>query len=508
MASRSVSLARVERVRTSLAPVVALLSSCLAVASAVSVPEVQRSVLLLYVVNERWVGWAGLAAVVAVGAGGLAAAGAARLGAAPGLAFGAAAAVFGLALGDEIGTDVEVGLTLVTLGLAFGALVVGGGLVVLGLPGRLRRWTAAAWALPLLLGWLPATWVTLHNPDEAGLALHPPVVLLAAVTGLVVLWSSVSVLMLEHVDGVGAAGPGFEAGRKRTAGTDADWSAPWFVLLAVGAVPGLMLMVLGFDPDVPGPWARASSLLTAAVVAVGLAAVARWLPHPVPQAAYLGIVTVLTLVPTALQLALITTDAGNARVTMLGVMTLVGLGLAGAAAGYLRPEGVLPLGLLIAAGGAAGAWVLPDTQWPMLAGAGFVVAGAAATLVAGARLMVANSAAWRFVTCAALVALIVGMSAQVPMSWALGGAAADAVGDARAAGRIVLGVLFVAAVLAAAVTGILLDRARRDGANHDGASHDGASDDPAALRSRAAASTAGPGGSRRDDVDERAPGLR
>jgi hypothetical protein len=486
------------------------------------VPEVQRSVLLLYVVNERWVGWAGLAAVVAVGAGGLAAAGAARLGAAPGLAFGAAAAVFGLALGDEIGTDVEVGLTLVTLGLAFGALVVGGGLVVLGLPGRLRRWTAVAWALPLLLGWLPATWVTLHNPDEAGLALHPPVVLLAAVTGLVVLWSSVSVLMLEHVDGVGGARSGHEAGRSdRAAGAEAeaDWSSPWFVLLAVGVVPGLMLMVLGFDPDVPGPWARASSLLTAAVVALGLASVARWLPHPVPQAAYLGIVTVLTLVPTALQLALVTTDAGEARVTLLGVLTLVGLGVAGAGAGYLRPEGALPLGLLVAAGGAAGAWVLPDTQWPMIAGAGFVVAGAAATLVAGARLMVANATAWRFVTCAALVALIVGMSAQVPMSWALGGAAADAVGDARAAGRIALGIVFVAAVLAAAVTGILLDRARPDRERHDPPRHDPprrsdaemsaeATWDDDADRSRAAASVGSPRGSGPDDVDERAPGLR
>ncbi|MGH3506371.1 MAG: hypothetical protein ACRDO2_04100, partial [Nocardioidaceae bacterium] len=175
MALLSGSSARVERFRLSLAPVVALLSSCLAVTAAVSVPDVHRSVLLLYVVDERWVGWAGLACLVALGSGVLVALVARRLGAAPGLAFGAAAAVFGLGLGDEVGNDIQVGLALVTLGLAFGALVVGGGLVVLGLPARLQRWAAAGWALPLVAGWPLAAWVTLHGSHEERLALHPPV---------------------------------------------------------------------------------------------------------------------------------------------------------------------------------------------------------------------------------------------------------------------------------------------------------------------------------------------
>ncbi|MGH3507579.1 MAG: hypothetical protein ACRDO2_10295, partial [Nocardioidaceae bacterium] len=128
--------------------------------------------------------------------------------------------------------------------------------------------------------------------------------------------------------------------------------------------------------------------------------------------------------------------------------------------GYRRPSPMLPLGLLVIAVGSAAAWVLPDAQWPMLAAGGFVAGGAGAALLAAVRMMAGHEAAWRFVTGTALVALLVGLAAQVPMAWVLGGSVADSVRDARAAGRIALGVLFVAAVMAATVTAILLDRAR------------------------------------------------
>jgi hypothetical protein len=121
---------------------------------------------------------------------------------------------------------------------------------------------------------------------------------------------------------------------------------------------------------------------------------------------------------------------------------------------------------LVTAAGAAGSWVLPDAQWQMVAGVAWVVAGAAATLVAGARLMAEHDEAWRLLVAAGVVALVVGLAASTAMAWALGGAAADDVDDARAAGRVALGLLFAVAVVAAAGAAILLGRAQPPAAGH------------------------------------------
>jgi hypothetical protein len=179
----------------------------------------------------------------------------------------------------------------------------------------------------------------------------------------------------------------------------------------------------------------------------------------VPQAAYVGSLVVLLLVPSVVQLMVMTTDGGQTRMGGPAVLVLVLGAVAGALLGGWRARVALPLGLLVTAGGAAGVWVLPDDQWPMVAGGVFVMLGAGATLLAAVRLVVGHEAAWRFLSLGSVVALAVGLAAQVPLSWALGGAVAEGVGDTRAAGRVALGLLFVAAVVAAAVTAILLDRA-------------------------------------------------
>jgi hypothetical protein len=439
-----------ERLRQVLAPVVAFLASCLAMTSVVSIPDVHRSVLLLCVVNERWVGWAGLALAGCVAVAGMAVAAAPRLGAAPAVSFGAAAAVFGLALGDGIADDLQVVLAMLALAVAFGALAAGGASVVLGLPRRLALLTAAGWAVPLVAGW-PVTVVLELRGEDVGdaLALHPPIWLLVVVTGLIVVWSSLAVLLQEYDDrppGGGDAGEG-------------EWSTAWFVLIGAGGGAGLVMMVLGFDPDASSAWARTTTLLASALVVVALAGAARWLPHPVPQAAYVGSLVVLLLVPSVVQLMVMTTDGGQTRMGGPAVLVLVLGAVAGALLGGWRARVALPLGLLVTAGGAAGVWVLPDDQWPMVAGGVFVMLGAGATLLAAVRLVVGHEAAWRFLSLGSVVALAVGLAAQVPLSWALGGAVAEGVGDTRAAGRVALGLLFVAAVVAAAVTAILLDRA-------------------------------------------------
>jgi hypothetical protein len=57
-----------------------------------------------------------------------------------------------------------------------------------------------------------------------------------------------------------------------------------------------------------------------------------------------------------------------------------------------------------------------------------------------------------------VVALTLGLLASAPLSWALGGSVADTVDDARATGRVALGLTFALSVVGAAVTTILLGR--------------------------------------------------
>jgi hypothetical protein len=95
----------------------------------------------------------------------------------------------------------------------------------------------------------------------------------------------------------------------------------------------------------------------------------------------------------------------------------------------------------------------------MVAAGVFVMLGAGATVLAAVRVMVGHDLGWRFLTLASVVVVAIGLAAQLPLSWALGGSVADEVVDARAAGRVALGVLFAACVVGSAVTAILLDRA-------------------------------------------------
>ena len=111
------------------------------------------------------------------------------------------------------------------------------------------------------------------------------------------------------------------------------------------------------------------------------------------------------------------------------------------------------------AGSAAGGWVLPANQWVMLAAAAPMCLGIAATTSAGLALALVDRLALRYLGVAGLAALLLGLLGAVPLAWALGVGFSHVEADARAGGRLLLGLTFALAVLAAAGCAVLLDRA-------------------------------------------------
>jgi len=63
----------------------------------------------------------------------------------------------------------------------------------------------------------------------------------------------------------------------------------------------------------------------------------------------------------------------------------------------------------------------------------------------------------------AVAVTLIGLTISIPLGWSLGGAVASNTDDARAAGRVFLGLTFAAAVLAAGYTATI--RPRRVGAD-------------------------------------------
>nr|MDQ3307137.1 hypothetical protein [Actinomycetota bacterium] len=221
-----------EVARLWLAPPVALLASCLALVCLTSVPDVVTDLEPLSAANERFVGWAGVGLIVALAVAALGVLTAPRVGPGPALSLGAAAAVFGLALGSDIVDDLQAGLAFCLLGLAVGGLLSGAACMSLELDGRWRSASLIAWVVPLAAGWPMLTWVALHDAEiETGrIALHPSVWVLAPVSAVLVLWSVLSMLI--------------EPVRVRRA-SEAAWESAWSSLLAVCGVTALLIMVLG-----------------------------------------------------------------------------------------------------------------------------------------------------------------------------------------------------------------------------------------------------------------------
>ncbi len=432
-----------ERARRWLAPPVAFLASCLALICLTSVPDVLTDLEELATANERFAGWAGLGLLLGLALAAVALLTAPYSGPGPALSVGAAAAVFGLALGSEVIDDLQAGLAFCVLGLAVGGLLAGAASMPLELPGWSRAATLVAWVTPLAAGWPLLTWVALHDPSVEGarLVTHPSVWALAPVSAVLVLWSALSMLIEPPRAG---AGGGVES-----------WETVWSGLLAVGGASGLLVMLLGFESDVSRSWLRPLVIFGVAVVVVALAAVILALPSVSTRIAAAGVTVTGLCVPSCVQLAMVISDAGKERVGWQVVSILVAAGLAGVALGWAFADRAVAPALLVVAGAAAGSWVMPDGPWLMTASIAPMLLGAGAALAAGVRLAGADAMSWRFVAMLVVTVVMVGVTISIPLGWSLAGAVAANVDDARAAARVFVGLTFAAAVMAAAYVATL-----------------------------------------------------
>ncbi len=435
-----------ESVRSWLGPVAALLASSVALTCVTSVPDVLTDLDALSAANERFVGWAGVGLMAALAVAALGVFTAPRVGAGPVLSLGAAAAVFGLALGSEVVDDVQTGLAFCVLGVAVGGLLSGAACISLELKGRLRQAALIAWVTPLAAGWPILTWAALHDAEieDGRITTHPSVWVLAPVSGILVLWSVLSMLLEPR-----------RASRSRSA----PWESAWSSLLTVCAVAALLVMVLGFEPDVSTAWLRPLVVVVAAGLAVSLAAVGALIPTVNGRMGYVCVAVTGLCMPSCLQLAIVVSDAGKVRVSWPVPALLALAGVAGVTAGWLLARRAVWPALLLVAAGAAGGWVMADGPWIMFAAAAPLTCGAAAAMAAGIKLCSSDGTELRYVAMTAVAVITTGVALSIPLGWSLAGAVASDVADARAAGRVLLGLTFAAVVLAAGYTATLSPKA-------------------------------------------------
>jgi len=424
-----------------------LLSTSLALLCLVNLADIVTQVDGLAVVNERLVGWAGVGGMASIAVAILALLAAPRLGVGLPLATGAAAAVFGLALGRSVIDDTQLALTLVILGLGAGGLLGGAAGMTVELPQRWRGATLTAYGLPLVAGPPVLSWVALHIPagEDPRLALHPPVWPLAVASAVVVSWSALT-LLLE---------PAKERSSPRLA-----WDSSWTSLVVAASVPLVAVMLLGFAPDIRLLWLRPLIVVGSALTLVGLALSCLAVPTAPARVGYVAAGVVALCWPVCIGLLLVTADAGASQVFPLGFTIIAVAAGCGAALGSWRPAAGVVAGLMVVAAAAAGAWVMPGEPWLMVAVAGPMAAGAGASLVGGLRCASGDLTGQRLVSAATTSTLVLGSLIAVPLSWALGGSVPDTEEAARAAGRVFLGLTFALAVLAAAYSSILLRQVR------------------------------------------------
>lgn len=438
----------VERVRRGMVPLVAFLAACLGSACVVNLAEVALEVRDLWVVNERYVGWAGVGAGTAVCFASLALLAAPRMGAAVPLATGSAAAVFGLALGRSVFDDVQLALALVMLGVAAGALLGGAVCLTLQPPASRRLLTVVAWAVPMVAGVPVVNWLALDlsaAKDVLQLTLHPPVWPLAVVSVLLVGWSAVSLLVETDSPDRPSADEGSE---------DA-----WTALLLAALLPTVAVMLIGFEPDISTQWLRPLVIVVCAVAVIGLGLACFSMPSPAVRVGYVAVGIVLLCWPACLSLLLLATRE-EARQSRL-VLGLMGAALAvGAALGGWRPAVGVIGGLLLLAAGAAGAWGLPGSHVLLAVPLAAMAGGAAAAVLGGLRFGLTSPLGVRLVGAVAVSATILGVLLTVPLGWALGGSLPGSRATAGADARVFLALTFAAAVLGAGYAATLTYRLR------------------------------------------------
>lgn len=445
-ADLGVHVSRPESVRRSLAPLIALVASAMAMTCTTSLVDLLGQADALAVVNDRFPGWASLGALLSVAAL-LAALFLSRfIGSGPPLSLGAAAGVFGLAVGHQVVDGLQVSLAFPVLGVAVGCLLGGGLAMTFELPLPWARATLVAWAFPLMAAWPVQSWLALHQPPESlRLSLYPSVWLIAPMSVAIVLWS-VATMLLEpaHADVVSDG-----------------WEDAWSALTLVFAVVGFVAMLLGFAPEIRLYWLRPLVLVAAALAISGWAMVVLLIPSRLIRLGFVAVSFAAACLPSVVQLLLRVSDDGVSRVSLWAVLALVASAAVGVALGWRWPLSTMTVGLVVVAAASAGTWMIPGRPWLLIVALAPLVAAGATVFAAGLRLAMETPAGLRFVGAAGVGALTLGLLFAAPLGWALAGDLPVSVDDARAAGRVFLGLTGAAAVLLAAYTSVLRGRAVR-----------------------------------------------
>lgn len=418
-------------------PLVALLASCLGLACMLNIADLAGEAHDLSMVNSRFAGWAGVGSCVGICLVLLATAAAPRVGAAAPLAVGTAAAVFGLALGRSVFDEVQLTLALLMLGLAVGGLLGGAVCLTLEPPGLHRRVTVVAWALPLVAAPGVFDWLALResSSESIRLVLRLPVWPLAAVSVLLVAWSTVTLLLQSGDDRAG------------TVGSEGAWTA----LVVATVMPTVAVMLVGFEPDINTEWLRPLVIVAAAVTVLGLGFACFSMPSHAVQVGFAAVIVVMLCWPVCIALLLRLSAASGGVPSVLLAVVLVSAAT-GAAVGARRPRLGVVGGLLVVAAGAAGAWSLPSSKDLLAVPVAVLASGAAAALLGGLQFGLVTPLGVRLVGAAAVTAAMLGALLSLPLGWALGGHPPDSIAHASADARVFLGLTFAAAVLGAGFT--------------------------------------------------------
>jgi hypothetical protein len=457
---------RLETVRRGSVPVVAFLAACLGLACSTNLVQISLEMGDLSLANERFVGWAGVGACAGIGLALVSLLAAPRLGAAVPLAAGAAAAVFGLALGNAVFDGVRIALALMTLGAASGALLGAAcSLTLVARPPR-RLLTAVAWALPMLAATPVLDEQALDPAQNKGtlqLGLHPPVWPLAVVSVLLVSWSALS-LLLEPGDSsrsrslptggarsrVDLLGSG---GAEPVSGAEDAWTAVGVAAL----VPSVAVMLLGFEPSISDEWLRPLIIVVVAIAVLGLGFACLSVPTAAGRVGVLTVSIVMLCWPACIGVLLLATS-GHGSVSRLDLGVLVVAVALGAVGGGMSPARGVVGGLLLLAGGAAGAWVVAGPHPLQAVAVAAMAGGAAAAMVAGLRSGLTSPVAAQLIGVQAVSCTILGVLLALPLSWALGGSLPVTTASAVADARVLLGLTAAAAVFGAGYAATLRTR--------------------------------------------------
>ncbi len=216
-------------------------------------------------------------------------------------------------------------------------------------------------------------------------------------------------------------------------------------------------MLVGFQPELSPSWARPVVLLIAAVVAVGLVLCGTAMPDVTTRPAYLAVVVSLATGPVCVQVLVLVSAEASGSLSIWLLLVLAAAGLVGVWFGWRRSQVAVVAGLALMAAAAAGGWVMPSNPWLMAASAAPLCLGIAAAVAAGIRIAAAGRMQLRFVGVAGLSGLLLSQLGAAPIVWALGAGVTGAA-DARAGGRVLLGLTFALTVLAAATCAVLPTR--------------------------------------------------